>query len=131
MSRFLGTRTIVTLYSVDLSRPIVLLACSEPRNWFTTLARHAGPQVVTITLVDDLMSEYGGRIARHVLTKPSDLLFFAGPCTGGSSWARLNKTRGIDTAEKIEAKQKEFWKLFGRFVEITSACHDETCCDFV
>ena len=110
------TRTIVTLYSVDLSRPIVILACSEPRNWFTTLARHAGPQVVTITLVDDLMSEYGGRIARHVLTKPSDLLFFAGPCAG--SWARLNKTRGIDTAEKIEAKQREFWKLFGRFVEI-------------
>ena len=112
------TRTIVTLYSVDLSLPIVLLACSEPRNWFTTLARHKGPQVVTITLVDDLMSEYGGRIARPVLTKSSDLLFFAGPCTGGSSWARLNKTRGIGTAEKIEAKQKEFWKLFGRFVEI-------------
>ena len=53
-----------------------------------------------------------------MLTKSSDLLFFAGPCTGGSSWARLNKTRGIDTAEKIEAKQKEFWKLFGRFAEI-------------
>ena len=45
------TRTIVTLYSIDLSRPIVLLACSEPRNWFTTLARHKGPQVVTVTLV--------------------------------------------------------------------------------
>ena len=68
-----------------------------------------------VTLVDDLMSEYGGRIAGHVLTKSSDLLFFAGPCTGGSSWARLNKTRGIDTAEKIKAKQK---MLFGRFVEI-------------
>ena len=102
------TRTVVTLYSVDLARPIVLMACSEPRNWFTALARHNGPQVVTITLVDDLLSEYGGRIARHVLTKPSDLLFFAGPCAGGSSWARLNKTRGVDTAEKIEAKQKEF-----------------------
>ena len=112
------TRTIVTLYSVDLSRPIVLLACSEPRNWFTALARNKGPQVVTVTLFDDLMSEYGGSIARHVLTESSDLLFFAGPCAGGSSWARLNKTRGIDTAEKIEAKPKEFWKLFGRFVEI-------------
>ena len=112
------TRTVVTLYSVDLARPIVLMACSEPRNWFTALARHDGPQVVTRTLVDDLLSEYGGRIARHVLTKPSDLLFFAGPCTGVSSWARLNKTRGIDTAEKIEAKQREFWRLFERFVEI-------------
>ena len=111
-------RASVTLYRLDLSRPIVLLACSEPRNWFTALARHKGPQVVTVTLVDDLMSEYGVSIARHVLTKSSDLLFFAGPCTGGSSWARLNKTRGIDAAEKIEAKQKEFWKLFGSFVEI-------------
>ena len=111
------TRTVVTLYSVDLARPIVLMACSEPRNWFTALTHHDGPQVVTITLVDDLLSEYGGRIARHVLTKPSDLLFFAGPCAGGSSWARLNKTRGIDTAEKIEAKQREFWRLFERFVE--------------
>ena len=54
------TRTVVTLYSVDLARPIVLMACSEPRNWFTALARHDGPQVVTITLVDDLLSEYGG-----------------------------------------------------------------------
>ena len=31
------TRTIVTLCRVDLSRPILLLACSEPRNWFTAL----------------------------------------------------------------------------------------------
>ena len=105
------TRTIVTLYRVDLSRPVVLLACSEPHNWFTALEK--GPQVVTVTLVDDLLSEYGGSIARHVLTKSSVFLFFAGPCAGGSSWARLNKTRGIDTA-----KQNEFWKLFGRFVEI-------------
>ena len=47
------TRAVVALYSVDLARPIVLMACSEPRNWFTALARHNGPQVVTITLVDD------------------------------------------------------------------------------
>ena len=54
---FMRTRTIVTLYRVDLSRPIVLLACSEPHNWFTALARNKGPQVMTVTLVDDLMSE--------------------------------------------------------------------------
>ena len=83
------TRTVVTLYSVDLARPIVLMACSEPRNWFTALARHNGPQVVTITLVDDLLSEYGGRIARHVLTKPSDLLFFARGDHHGHASTRL------------------------------------------
>ena len=83
----------------------MLLTCSEPRNWFTALARHKGPQVVTVTLVDDLMSKYGGSIARHVLTKSSDLLFFAGPCTGGS------------TPQRNRGQTKEFWK-FGRFVEI-------------
>ena len=121
------TRTIVTLYSVDLSRPIVLLACSEPRNWFTTLplARHKGPQVVTVTLVDDLMSEYGGRIARHVLTKSSDLLFFAGPCTGGgSSWARLNKTRGIRKSRPKKGNLEVVWTFCGN----QTTCHDETCC---
>ena len=38
------TRTIVTLYRVDLSRPVVLLVCSKPHNWFTATGRdcHSG-----------------------------------------------------------------------------------------
>ena len=89
----------MALTGLEAERTVSKISCSQKM------------QVVTITLVDDLLSEYGGRSARHVLTKPSDLLFFAGPCTGGSSWARLNKTRGIDTEEKIEAKQREFWRF--------------------
>ena len=38
------TRTVVTLYSVDLARPIVLMACSELRNWFTAITgRRSSP----------------------------------------------------------------------------------------
>ena len=36
----------------------------------------------------------------------------------GDHHGHTSTIRGIDTAEKIEAKQNEFWKLFGRFVKI-------------
>ncbi len=42
-------------------------------------------------------------------------MFFAGPCTGGSSWARLNRGRGPQTEAIIEAKVLIFKQLWGRF----------------
>lgn len=47
-------------------------------------------------------------------------MFFAGPCTGGSSWARLNRSRGPQTEAIIEAKVEIFKQLWGRF-EISSS----------
>ena len=44
--------------------------------------------------------------------------FFTGPCTGGSSWARLNITRGPTTSKLIQNKQLEFWKLFKVFSQL-------------
>ena len=44
--------------------------------------------------------------------------FFAGPCTGGSSWARLNLTRRPTTSKLIQDKQLEFWKLFKVFSQL-------------
>ena len=85
---------------------------SESHNWFTALALRWHVQVVTITLQDDLLSQYGENLAKQAITKSSDMLFFAGPCTGGSSWARLNITRGPTTSKLIHDKQLEFWKCF-------------------
>ena len=42
-------------------------------------------------------------------------MFFAGPCTGVSSWARLNRTRSVETAMLIRRRQVMFWKLFAAF----------------
>ena len=45
-------------------------------------------------------------------------MFFAGPCTGGSSWARLNRSKGPETEAIIEAKVMIFKQLWGRFEEL-------------
>ena len=103
------------LYSIDYSLPTIVLACSEPSIWFTVIAPRYGLQVVTVTVEDDYCSKYGSEIVRRCVNKKDDLLFFAGPCTGGSSWARLNRTRSEDTAKLVESRQELFWKLFEGF----------------
>ena len=118
-----ATGTEVTLVALDPNKPTVVMACSE-YNWFTALALRWHVQVVTITLQDDLLSQYGENLAKHAITKSSDMLFFAGPCTGGSSWARLNITRGPTTSKLSQNKQLEFWKLFKVFSQLKR--HAET-----
>ena len=63
----LATRTEVTLVALDPNKPTVVMACSESHNWFTALAQRWHVQVVTSTLEDDLLPQYGGepRQARH------------------------------------------------------------------
>ena len=114
----------ITLVALDPNKPTVVMACSESHNWFTALALRWHAQVVTITLQDDLLSQHGESLAKHANTKSSDMLFFAGPCTGGSSWARLNITRGPTTSKLIQNKQLEFLKLFKVFSQLKR--HAET-----
>ena len=113
----LATGTEVTLVALERNKLTVVMACSESHNWFTVLALRWHVQVVTITLQDDLLFQYGENLAKHAITKSSDM-FFAGPCTGGSSWARLNITRGPTTSKLIQDKQLEFWKLFKVFSQL-------------
>ena len=114
----LATGTEVTLMALDPNKPTVVMACSESHNWFTALAQRWHVPVVTITLEEDLLSQCGENLAKHAVAKTRDVLFFAGPCTGGSSWARLNITRGPTTSKLIQNKQLEFWKLFKVFSQL-------------
>ena len=77
----LATGTEVTLVALDPNKPTVVMACSKSHNWFAALAHRWNVQAVTITLQDDLLSQYGENLAKQ------RQVFFAGPCTGGSSWA--------------------------------------------
>ena len=45
----------------------------------------------------------------------SDCVFFAGPCTGGSPWNRLNKRVSEETASNIEWKAFIYWELWEEF----------------
>ena len=49
------------------------------------------------------------------MKRKHDTLFFAGPCTGGSSWNRLNAKKGPETLNKIKEKQQLFWDLWEAF----------------
>ena len=69
----LATGTEVALVALDPNKPTVVMACSESHNWFTALALRWQVQVVTITLQDDLLSQYGENLAKHAITKPSDM----------------------------------------------------------
>ena len=107
----------VLLISADERIPRLVLVCSEESNWFTKLENAVGQYmtIVTITADDDLLSMYGVNKVKSCLRNRNDAMFFAGPCTGGSSWARLNRTRSVETAMLIRKRQVMFWKLFEVF----------------
>ena len=118
----------ITMVEVTSDIPRLVLLCSEEVNRFTVLnakrqekcGRREGVGeisllVVTITIHDDLNSEYGFKKASYSVRDERDSVFFSGPCTGGSSWSRLNRSRGPETKEKIEAKVLIFEQLWKRF----------------
>ena len=76
--------------------------------------------VVTITIHDDLNSEHGYKKAISSLRDKKDSMFFAGPCTGLSSWSRLNKCKSPETKEIIERKVQIFKQLFGNVLNFCS-----------
>ena len=110
------------LISADEKKPRLVLVCSEESNWFTKLENAVGQYmtVVTITADDDLLPEYGVNKVRACLRNKNDAMFFAGPCAGGSSCARLNKTRSIQTALLVKKRQVMFRKLFTVFERLES-----------
>ena len=127
----------ITMWEIPNETPRFVLLCSEETNWFTMLnakrqekyGRREGIGeinllVVTITIHDDLNSDYGFHKASISLRDSRDTMFFAGPCTGGSSWARLNRTRGPQTEEIIEAKVLIFQQLWGRFEVLFVSFYD-------
>ena len=110
----------MSLISADERKPRLVLVCSEEINWFTKLEKAVGQYmtIVTITADDDLLSMYRINKVLTCLRDHNDAMFFAGPCTGGSSWARLNKTRSVETALLIRRRQVMFWKLFDAFAHL-------------
>ena len=121
-SVFGGLDIHVTLAELPEDIPtLVLLLCSEKRNWFTEMAnnhRRYKFHVVTITGDDDLLSSYGHCKVKACLRTSADTSFFSGPCTGGSPWNRLNKWMKQSTVHMLEANQKVFWRLWRAFTDI-------------
>ena len=47
---------------------------------------------------------------------------FAGPCTAGSPWSRLNEGKSDSTKVMLSLKQETYWMLWERFSEAYKAC---------
>ena len=114
----LATGTEVTLVALDPNKPTVVMACSESHNLVyracATLARTGCYDHTSGRPAIPVRGE--PRQARHYQIKRHAI--FAGHCTGGSSWARLNITRGPATSKLIQDKQLDFWKLFKVFSQL-------------
>ena len=92
------------LYEMKETTPCLLLMCAEEKSILTKFLRNDRCKimnVVTITEDDNSLSEYGRAKWKRCIRNASDCAFFAGPCTGGSPWNRLNKNVSELTAHSI------------------------------
>ena len=123
-SKFAKFSLAINLIEVPRAVPCFVLLCSEERNWFTFLQNKMKDEmkfhVVPITEDDDMLSPYGISKARRCLRTKLDSVFFAGPCTGGSPWNRINRWVSEATTQLIEAKKQIFWAMWEVFASVLS-----------
>ena len=123
-SKFAKFSLAINLIEVPRAVPCFVLLCSEERNWFTFLQNKMKDEmkfhVVPITEDDDMLSPYGISKARRCLRTKLDSVFFAGPCTGGSPWNRINRWVSKATTQLIEAKKQIFWAMWEVFASVLS-----------
>ena len=121
-SKFAKFSLAINLIEVPRDVPCFVLLCSEERNWFTFLQNKMQDEmkfhVVPITEDDDILSPYGISKARRCLRTKLDSVFFAGPCTGGSPWNRINRWVSEATTQLIEAKKQLFWAMWEVFTSL-------------
>ena len=108
----------IMLQELERNVPCLVLMCAEEQNWFTFLQTCLKKQfmnIVTITEDDDACSAYGINKVKACVRSSLDCVFFAGPCTGGSAWNRLNRTVSIKAEMQIEKHQELYWSLWNCF----------------
>ena len=106
------------LFDMKNNVPCLVLLCAEERSLITKIHRKDKfklMNVVTITEDDNLLSPYGRAKWRRCIRSSCDCAFFAGPCTGGSPWNRLNKNVSEATAHQIGMKAFLYWELWEEF----------------
>ena len=116
--KYLGKNVTITMQELPESTPTMILMCAEPSSLMTKRYREIMDTSFHLELItedDDLLSRYGSAKWRRCLRSNKDCVFFAGPCTGGSPWNRLNKRVSIATAHLIHAKAHLYWKLWEEF----------------
>ena len=105
---------------VKVNRTLVQ-ACCERTSFLSTPTQHTlGCRFVNITVDEDFTTSEGIQLAIDGLKGPRDALWFAPPCTGESSWQRLNIVRHPHLIPKLEADRDLFKRLFKSFKKVVA-----------
>ena len=128
LGKVIGDKVIeLELYELKDEIPCLLLMCAETQSILTKVHRHDRfklMHIVTLTEDDNLMSNYGRAMWKRCIRSASDCVFFAGPCTGGSPWNRLNKNVSEVTAHNIRLKAFFYWELWEEFTLCLQHVHE-------
>ena len=102
-----------------VDRQIVEFCCGNNSILGTPSKQSRGCGSIRITQQIDARSAEGIQMALKAVETPNTLLWAAMPCTGGSTWQRLNiKRRGV--AKKIRAHIRLFNQLFIVFKRVAT-----------
>ena len=118
------TKIEIGLYELGDREDAFVLMCAEDDNRFE---RYMGSQKycqhvpVLITADDDLLSPYRPNWT-PALRSSRDACVFAGPCTAGSPWSRLNASKSDGVKNMLSLKQEMHWMLWEKFQEAYKAC---------
>ncbi len=115
-----GVDTAVTLGRVIAQYNRVFVhACCEPNSLLSRRrAENERCMLYDVTYDENLNDERTLEKIMHLVQGSADAIWFSPPCTGGSSWQRLNKDLGPDTVHKIESHQRLFRQLWRSFVKV-------------
>eukprot|EP00435_Cladocopium_sp_Y103_P008062 s3816_g2.t1 len=119
-SLFRNHGTMLNIYEMGDDVPCFLLMCAEEQSLITKnhyKDKFKLMHVVTTTEDDNLLSLFGRAKWKRCLRSSADCVFFAGPCTGGSPWNRLNKNINEVTAHNIHMKAVMYWELWEEFAK--------------
>ena len=106
-AKFLGKDVTITMQELPEMTRTMALMCAEPLSLMTKRYRDIMDTSFHRELVaggGDLLSRCGSAKWRRCPRSNEDCVFFAGPCTGGSPWNRLNKRVSNATAHMIHPK---------------------------
>ena len=104
-----GTKIEIGLHELGDNEDAFVLMCAEDDNRFenyTEVSEVLHHVPILITADDDLLSPYGKAKWATAIRSVRDACMFAGPCTAGSPWSRLNRSISKSTKVMLSLKQE-------------------------
>ena len=104
-------------------RRIVEYCCGEESEMGKPSPQSKGCEVIRLTILNDVTSDHGHRLAMESVVHPAVLLWASMPCTGGTPLRFIN-ARTESGRRKQKKHLEAFWNIWGRFEEVARKCHD-------